>query len=94
MALNLQEMRAKMESKNASSQFQNKEFGSSDIFKFGDLKAGDEIRIRFVEDADKEYEYEELFEKMFTTELKIDCIFPTGGKLKLEEAFSFNSPVA
>lgn len=48
----------------------------------------------FVEDADKEYEYEELFEKMFPSELKIDCIFPTGGKPKLEEAFSLfgNSP--
>lgn len=42
----------------------------------------------FVEDAEKEYEYEELFEKIFPTELKIDCIFPTGGKLKLEKAFS------
>ena len=41
----------------------------------------------FVEDADKEYEYEEIFEKIFPKELKIDCIFPTGGKSKLEEAF-------
>ena len=41
----------------------------------------------FVEDADKEYEYEELFEKLFPEELKVDCIFPTGGKTKLEEAF-------
>ena len=48
----------------------------------------------FVEDADKEYEYEELFEKVFPSELKVDCIFPTGGKPKLEEAFSLfgNSP--
>lgn len=48
----------------------------------------------FVEDADKEYEYEELFEKVFPSELKVDCIFPTGGKSKLEEAFSLfgNSP--
>lgn len=42
----------------------------------------------FVEDIDKEYVYEELFEKIFPPELKIDCIFPTGGKPKLEEAFS------
>lgn len=42
----------------------------------------------FVEDADKEYEYEEIFEKIFPKELKIDCIFPTGGKPKLEEAFN------
>lgn len=48
----------------------------------------------FVEDANKEYEYEALFEKVFPSELKIDCIFPTGGKRKLEEAFSLfgNSP--
>lgn len=51
MALNLQAMRAKMESKNASNQFQNTST-SSEIFKFGDLKVGDEVRIRFVEDAD------------------------------------------
>lgn len=41
----------------------------------------------FVEDADKEYEYEEIFERLFPEELKIDIIFPTGGKIKLEEAF-------
>lgn len=49
----------------------------------------------FVEDADKEYEYEEIFEKLFPEELRIDCIFPTGGKIGLEEAFSlFGNSVA
>lgn len=41
----------------------------------------------FVEDADKEYEYEEIFERLFPEEIKIDIIFPTGGKSKLEEAY-------
>jgi hypothetical protein len=51
MALSLAEMRAKMESKNSAQTSQSNN-GSSDIFKFGDLKAGDEVRIRFVEDSD------------------------------------------
>ena len=50
MTLSLQEMRAKMERKD-SSNVQNQS-GNSDIFRFGDLKPGDEIRIRFIEDAD------------------------------------------
>lgn len=41
----------------------------------------------FVEDENKEYEYEEIFEKLLPTNIKISCIFPTGGKLKLEEAY-------
>ena len=41
----------------------------------------------FVEDINKEYEYEEIFERLFTSEFRINCIFPTGGKKKLEEAF-------
>lgn len=41
----------------------------------------------FVEDEHKEYEYEEIFEKILPPNLKISCIFPTGGKPKLEEAY-------
>ena len=42
----------------------------------------------FVEDADKEYEYEEIFERLLPKEISVDCILPTGGKTKLEEAFA------
>lgn len=42
----------------------------------------------FVEDENKEYEYEEIFEKLFPKELTINCIFPTGGKERLKEAYS------
>ena len=41
----------------------------------------------FVEDEGKEYEYEEIFERLLSEEMKINMIFPTGGKLKLEEAY-------
>lgn len=41
----------------------------------------------FVEDINKEFEYEEIFEKIFPENIHIDCIFPTGGKPRLEEAF-------
>lgn len=49
----------------------------------------------FVEDINKEFEYEEIFERLFSKELKIDCIFPTGGKVPLEEAFDLfgNDPM-
>ncbi len=42
----------------------------------------------FVEDTNKEYEYEEIFERLFSKDLRINCIFPTGGKPFLEEAFT------
>lgn len=42
----------------------------------------------FVEDTNKEYEYEEIFERLFSEDLRINCIFPTGGKPFLEEAFT------
>ena len=42
----------------------------------------------FVEDSNKEYEYEEIFERLFSRDLRINCIFPTGGKPFLEEAFT------
>ena len=39
----------------------------------------------FVEDENKEFEYEEIFEKLFSDcQINIDCIFPSGGKAKLE----------
>ena len=38
----------------------------------------------FVEDTNKEYEYEEIFERLFSEDLRINCIFPTGGKPFLE----------
>lgn len=41
----------------------------------------------FVEDTNKEYEYEEIFERLLPKEISIDCIFPTGGKPFLETAF-------
>lgn len=50
MTLNLNEMRAKLSQSNSNSQFNNT--GNTDIFKFGDLKVGDEIRIRFLPDGE------------------------------------------
>lgn len=41
----------------------------------------------FVEDLNKEYEYEEIFERLLSTDLKINCILPMGGKSILTEAF-------
>lgn len=41
----------------------------------------------FVEDLNKEYEYEEIFERLLPKELKINCILPMGGKQILTEAF-------
>ena len=41
----------------------------------------------FVEDDGKEYRYEEIFERLLSDGVKISCIFPTGGKQKLEEAY-------
>ncbi len=41
----------------------------------------------FVEDTSKEFEYEELLEKLFSEDFKINCIFPTNGKPYLIEAY-------
>lgn len=41
----------------------------------------------FVEDTDKEFEYEEIFERLIPDYIKRG-IFPLGGKLNLEDAFS------
>ncbi len=51
------------------------------------LASSTEINI-FVEDEGKEYEYEEILERLLSDDIKINLIFPTGGKLKLEEAYS------
>lgn len=41
----------------------------------------------FVEDTNKQYEYEELFERLLPKEIKVDNIISMGGKLNLEKAF-------
>ena len=50
MTLNLSEMRAIMAQNGSGQSF--KTTGNNDIFKFGDLKVGDEIKIRFLPDGD------------------------------------------
>lgn len=42
----------------------------------------------FVEDTNKEFEYEEIFEKIFSEDFKLNCIFPTNGKPYLIEAYN------
>lgn len=42
----------------------------------------------FVEDTNKEFEYEEIFEKIFSEDFKLNCIFPTNGKTYLIEAYN------
>lgn len=51
------------------------------------LISSTELNI-FVEDEGKEYEYEEIFERLLSNEIRINLIFPTGGKPRLEEAYS------
>ena len=50
------------------------------------LVSSTELNI-FVEDDGKEYEYEEILERLLPSDIKINSIFPTGGKPKLEEAY-------
>ena len=50
------------------------------------LSSKNDLNI-FVEDTNKEYEYEEIFERLFEERLRINVIFPTGGKQKLIEAY-------
>lgn len=40
-----------------------------------------------VEDKDKEFEYENIFNRMFNGELTFETIFAVGGKLNLKEAY-------
>jgi len=84
MALNLKEMRAKMESKNSSSQFQNNT-GSSDIFKFGDLKVGDEVRIRFVEDADTTNSF--FWRERHSRTLRFDSLLLPNGSTMMKDTY-------
>lgn len=42
----------------------------------------------FVEDKDKEYEYETIFERMFESKYCIKSIIAVGGKLNLEKAYN------
>lgn len=84
MALDLKAMRAKMESKNASSQFQNTST-SSDIFKFGDLKVGDEIRIRFVEDADKTNSF--FWRERHSRTLRFDSLLLPNGTTMMKDTY-------
>lgn len=84
MALNLKEMRAKMESKNASMQFQNTS-GSSDIFKFGDLKVGDEVRIRFVEDADTTNSF--FWRERHSRTLRFDSLLLPNGSTMMKDTY-------
>jgi len=41
----------------------------------------------FVEDLDKEYEYETIFKRLFSDKYSIRKIFPTGGKPMLVKRF-------
>lgn len=50
------------------------------------LSSANEINI-FVEDRDKEYEYQNIFERLFCDEIIIKKIFATGGKLEVEKAY-------
>ena len=51
------------------------------------ISGRDKVNL-FVEDTKKEYEYEELVEKIFTEDFKLRCIFPTHGKLNMIEAYN------
>lgn len=84
MALSLAEMRAKMESKNNSQSFQSNS-GSSDIFKFSDLKPGDEVRIRFVEDADKTNSF--FWRERHTRTLRFNSLLLPSGSEMLKDTF-------
>lgn len=44
----------------------------------------------YVEDVDREFEYEEILNKIVGAELRITAIIPTGGKPKLIEVFQEN----
>lgn len=50
------------------------------------LKQYNDINF-FVEDKDKEYQYEEILQRMFNNEYNIKYIFSTGGKRKLIDRF-------
>ena len=83
MTLSLQEMRAKMERKD-SSNIQNQS-GNSDIFRFGDLKPGDEIRIRFIEDADPTNSF--FWRERHTRTLRFNSLLLPNGETMIKDTF-------
>lgn len=83
MTLSLQEMRAKMERRD-SSNIQNQS-GNSDIFKFGDLKPGDEVRIRFIEDADSTNSF--FWRERHTRTLKFNSLLLPNGETMVKDTF-------
>lgn len=83
MTLSLQEMRAKMERKDSSAT-QNQS-GNSDIFKFSDLKPGDEVRIRFIEDADTTNSF--FWRERHTRTLKFNSLLLPNGETMIKDTY-------
>lgn len=83
MTLSLQEMRAKMERRDSSST-QNQS-GNSDIFKFSDLKPGDEVRIRFIEDADSTNSF--FWRERHTRTLKFNSLLLPNGETMVKDTY-------
>jgi len=83
MTLSLQEMRAKMERKDSSTT-QNQS-GNSDIFKFSDLKPGDEVRIRFIEDADSTNSF--FWRERHTRTLKFNSLLLPNGETMVKDTY-------
>lgn len=50
------------------------------------LSSANEVNI-FVEDRDKEYEYQNIFERLFGNEIIVKKIFAVGGKPEVEKAY-------
>lgn len=83
MTLSLAEMRLAME-KN-SSQNNNNQSGNNDIFRFGDLKPGDEVRIRFVEDADTTNGF--FWRERHSRSLKFDSLLLPNGSVMAKDTY-------
>lgn len=83
MTLSLAEMRAAMEK--GSSQNNNNQSGNTDIFRFGDLKPGDEIRIRFIEDADKTNGF--FWRERHSRSLKFDSLLLPNGSVMVKDTY-------
>jgi hypothetical protein len=83
MTLSLAEMRAAMEK--GSSQNNNNQTGNNDIFRFGDLKPGDEIRIRFVEDADPSNGF--FWRERHSRSLKFDSLLLPNGTTMIKDTY-------
>lgn len=83
MTLSLQEMRAKMERKDSSAT--QSQTGNSDIFKFSDLKPGDEVRIRFIEDADTTNSF--FWRERHTRTLKFNSLLLPNGETMIKDTY-------